>query len=316
MTDEWTHADVPRLDGEVIVVTGANSGLGLEGTRTFARRGATVVMACRSTERGEDAAREIRGQGVDGGLDVRPCDLADLSSVASFAEGVDAEYGAVDVLCNNAGLMATPRGETADGFETQFGVNHLGHFALTGHLLDALHASDGEARVVTQASRMHERGEIDFEDIHGETEYDRWDSYAQSKLANILFAYELQRRLDGTDLKSVACHPGWAATNLQARAGEGMAGWLGAAAMGLLNALVAQSARQGVLSMVYAATASNVDGGSYVGPGGFMNMRGTPEVQRSSDRSYDRRAAERLWELSVEETGVTYGLQEQAPADD
>ncbi len=311
----WSVADVPRLDGKTVVVTGANSGLGLEATRVFAQRGATVVMACRSTERGDDARRQLQAEGPDGQLDVRECDLADLQSVREFAEDVRATYDSIDVLCNNAGVMAIPRRETTNGFETQFGVNHLGHFALTGLLVDLLCASDGEARVVTQSSGMHERGTIDFEDLHGEDDYDKWDAYGQSKLANVLFAYELQRRLDaaGTDeVTSVAVHPGYADTNLQARTGRESGSKIVYAAMKLANAVVAQSARTGALPMLYGAVTEGVDGGSYIGPGGLLNMRGAPEPQRSSEQSYDRDTAERLWDVSEAATGVTYDLPTDA----
>ena len=311
----WSVEDVPRLDGKTIVVTGANSGLGLEATRVFAQRGATVVMACRSTERGDDARRQLQAEGPDGQLDVRECDLADLQSVREFAEDVRATYDSIDVLCNNAGVMAIPRRETTDGFETQFGVNHLGHFALTGLLLDLLRSGDGEARVVTQSSGMHERGEIDFDDLHGERDYDKWDAYGQSKLANVLFAYELQRRLDAAgadEVTSVAAHPGYADTNLQARTGRESGSKLVYAAMKLANAVVAQSARKGAFPMLYGAVTETVEGGHYIGPGGFLNMRGAPESQRSSDQSYDQDTAERLWDVSEAATGVTYDLPPNA----
>jgi len=310
----WSVEDVPRLDGKTIVVTGANSGLGFEATRVFVQRGATVVMACRSTQRGDDARRQLQAEEPDGQLDVRECDLADLQSVRDFAEDVRETYDSLDVLCNNAGVMAIPRRETADGFETQFGVNHLGHFALTGLLLGLLGAGDGEARVVTQSSGVHERGEIYFDDIHGERGYGKWDAYGQSKLANVLFAYELQRRLDTAGVRgvtSLAVHPGYADTNLQARTGRESGSKLVYAAMKLANTVFAQSARKGALPMIYGAVADDVDGGSYVGPGGFLNMRGAPETQRSSEQSYDQDTAERLWDVSEEATSVTYDL----PAD-
>jgi NAD(P)-dependent dehydrogenase (short-subunit alcohol dehydrogenase family) len=211
--------------------------------------------------------------------------------------------------------MAIPRSETADGFETQFGVNHLGHFALTGRLLDLLRASDGEARVVTQSSGVHERGRMDFDDLQGERDYDPWDAYGQSKLANVLFAYELDRRLDAAgvdDVTSVTCHPGYAATNLQYRGPEARGSRVRKALMRVANAVFAQSAEQGALPMLYAAVAAEVTGGEYVGPGGLMGMRGYPEFQRSSDRSYDEATAERLWAVSEELTGVDYALAPRA----
>jgi len=350
MTD-WTAADMPRLDGKTVVVTGANSGLGFAGTRTFAERGATVVMACRSVERGETAADEIRadaGGTVDGDLDVRECDLAALDSVASFAEGLAADYDAVDVLCNNAGVMAIPRRETEDGFETQFGVNHLGHFALTGRLFPLLAAAEGiggdgaarsaggsrtefgDARVVTQSSGAHETGTMDFADLNWEQSYGKWKAYGRSKLANLLFAYELQRRIDaanseadatdgdvdagdnkadagvgGVGVRSVACHPGYADTNLQMRTAEESGNPLLKVGMKAANAVLGQAPETGVEPMLYAATA-DVDGGAYVEPGGFANMRGHPTVGRSNDASYDRADARRLWEYSTEATGVEF----------
>lgn len=308
MQDNWSVERMPDLSGATVVVTGANSGLGYEATHAFAHKGAHVVMACRSVERGENAREEIREDLPSASLSVHECDLGDLDSVRAFAEEFRQTYPSLHVLCNNAGVMAIPRSETAEGFETQFGVNHLGHFALTGLLLDRLVETDGETRVVTQSSAVHESGEIDFDDLQSEEAYDEWDAYAQSKLANVLFAYELDRRLRSADLKvkSVACHPGYAATDLQRRGPEMAGSRLRLWAMRAANALFAQSARQGALPMLYAATAPDIEGGDYIGPGGFRNMRGAPEKQRSSERSYDRERAARLWEVSEELTGVTY----------
>jgi NAD(P)-dependent dehydrogenase (short-subunit alcohol dehydrogenase family) len=308
-TGGWEAGDVPDLTGETVVVTGANSGVGYEATRAFTQRGATVVMACRNRERGERARRELAAGATAGTLEVRDCDLACLESVGRFARGVREDHDGVDVLCNNAGVMALPRSETDDGFETQFGVNHLGHFALTGHLLDALLESAGESRVVTQSSGLHERGTIDFDDLHGERDYGKWSAYAQSKLANLLFAYELDRRLDRAgvdDLVSVACHPGYADTNLQARTATAAGSTLTRWAMRAANAVFAQPADRGALPMLYAATAADVSGSEYVGPGGLLRLRGSPATQRSSDRSYDRETAARLWERSEALIGVRY----------
>jgi len=312
---------MPRLDGNTVVVTGANSGLGYEGTRAFAAKGATVVMACRSVERAETAADEIRadaGGAVDGELDVRECDLASLDSVATFAEGLRDDYEAVDVCCNNAGVMAIPRSETEDGFETQFGVNHLGHFALTGHLFSLLKNAegiDGETRIVTQSSGAHEQGEMDFSDLNWENSYGKWKAYGRSKLANLLFAYELQHRIDAANretdgalgVRSTACHPGYADTNLQLRTASESGNPLMKVGMRLANAVFGQDAATGALPMLYAATA-DVDGGAYVEPGGLMNMRGAPTIGRSNDASYDREDARRLWEYSEEATGVAFPI--------
>jgi len=319
--DQWTSERMPDLSGRTVVVTGANSGLGFAATREFARKGAHVVMACRTVDRGEDARAEIEAAVPTASLSVVECDLGDLSSIRAFAEKFRDRYGALDILCNNAGVMAIPYRETADGIERQFGVNHLGHFALTGYLLHSLREADGQARVVTQSSGLHERGELDVERVRRQAQqdgppddYDRWDAYARSKLANVLFAYELDRRLDasGADVVSAACHPGYAATNLQTRGAE-MSGstvklWLQKAA----NRIFAQSADAGALPMLYAATVDDVQGGEYVGPGGLLNMRGAPERQRSSELSYDRELAAELWAASEELTGVTYDLERPA----
>jgi NAD(P)-dependent dehydrogenase (short-subunit alcohol dehydrogenase family) len=305
----WSAPDVPDQTGRTVIITGANSGLGYQTAGAMARKGATVVMACRSVDRGESAAATLREQAPDADLDVRECDLASLDSVADFARNVRAEYDELHALCNNAGVMAIPRSETEDGFETQFGVNHLGHFALTGHLLDLLVETPGETRVVAHSSGAHESGDIDFADLHHEGSYDKWEAYGQSKLANLLFAYELQRRLAGTgvdDTIALGCHPGYAATSLQSRGPEQEGSTAKLYAMKAANAVFGQSATQGALPLLYAATAEDVAGGDYVGPGGFLNMRGAPEIQESSAHSYDEDVAERLWARSEDETGVEY----------
>jgi NAD(P)-dependent dehydrogenase (short-subunit alcohol dehydrogenase family) len=307
----WDTASIPDLTGRTVVVTGANSGLGLEATRAFARKGATVVMACRDESRGDAAARDVRRTVRDADTEVRELDLASLDSIAAFAESFTSDYEELHMLCNNAGVMAVPRRETADGFESQFGINHLGHFALTGHLLPVLRETEGQTRVVTHSSEAHRRGRIDFDDLQGEREYSAWGAYGQSKLANLLFAYELDRRVPAAwNLASVACHPGWAATNLQRRGPEARDSRIGGLAARAANVVFAQSASEGALPLCYAASAEGIRGGEYVGPGGFMNMRGQPVVQRSSDRSYDRDAADQLWQVSEELTGVEFGLDD------
>lgn len=308
MASNWSTDEIQDLSGSTIVVTGANSGLGYEASKEFARKGGHVVMACRSIDRGENAAEEIREELPSASLSVHECDLADLDSIRSFAEEFSSTYSSLHILCNNAGVMAIPRSETEQGFETQFGVNHLGHFALTGLLLDSLIETGGETRIVTQSSMIHENGEIDFEDLNSEESYDEWGAYGQSKLANLLFSYELDRRLRAADLDvtSVGCHTGYAATNLQRRGPEMSGSRLRLFAMGAANRVLAQGADTGALALLYAATAHDIEGGQYVGPGGFRKMRGAPELQRSSDGSYDRENARRLWEISEELTGVTY----------
>ena len=315
MSESWTADQMPDCSAKTVLITGANSGLGFEATKAFARNGATVIMACRSTERGEQAAQEIAEQlpgGTGATLNVRECDLASLDSIESFAEEVREAYDELHILCNNAGVMAIPRAETEDGFEMQLGVNHLGHFALTGRLLDLVVGTEGETRIVTHSSGAHTTGKMDFDDLHREDSYSKWGAYGQSKLANLLFAYELQRRLSDagiTETKSVACHPGYAATNLQYRGPEESGSRIKLAMMRVANGVFAQSAGKGALPLLYAATAPDVQGGEYYGPGGLMNMRGTPESQESSDASHDEADARQLWERSEELTGVRYSFE-------
>jgi NAD(P)-dependent dehydrogenase (short-subunit alcohol dehydrogenase family) len=311
-TLSWSAAEMPDQSGRTVVITGANSGIGFEGTKLFARQGAHVVMACRDLDRAGAAAEDVRAAVADPSLSVLELDLADLESVGSFVDTVTDARDEIHVLCNNAGIMAIPRRETADGFEMQFGVNHLGHFALTGLLLDRLEATPGESRVVTQSSGLHENGDLDFEDLHGEDDYDKWGAYAGSKLANLLFAYELERRLEAADasVTSVGCHPGYANTGLQRRGPEMTGSRLRLWGMKLANLIVAQSAESGALPMVCAATATDITGGEYVGPGGIMNMRGAPAIQESSSLSTDEALAARLWDVSAELTGVSFDLED------
>src|SRR4051812_34116937 len=277
----WTAADMPDQSGRRALVTGANSGIGLEAAKALAEGGARVILACRDVGRGEEAARRIEGD-----VEVRRLDLADLASVRDFAAGLD---GPLDLLVNNAGVMAPPRRTTADGFELQIGTNHLGHFALTGLLLDRL--LEGERpRVVTISSGAHRIGRIDFDDLQSERRYRRWQAYGQSKLANLLFAFELQRRA-GLALFSVAAHPGYSATNLQGRS------------LAVFNLLLAQSAAMGALPTLYAAT-MDVPPAAYIGPGGPGEMRGHPKLVSASAAARDEATAARLWEISERLTGI------------
>jgi NAD(P)-dependent dehydrogenase (short-subunit alcohol dehydrogenase family) len=310
MANKWTAADIPSQSGKTAVVTGANSGLGLFTARELARAGAKVVMAVRNTEKGESAAAEIRGAVPDADLELSKLDLGDLKSVREFADRLSAAQDRVDLLINNAGVMAPPRRTTVDGFESQFGTNHLGHFALTGLLMPKLLAA-GEARVVTLSSGAHRIGTIHFDDLQGERRYNNWLWYGQSKLANLMFALELSRRASaaGSKLISVAAHPGYAATNLQ-DAGmehwyERIGGWIG-------YVLVAQNAEMGALPTLYAATVPDLPGGSFVGPDGFMEQRGHPHLVTGKKSAYDEQAARRLWEVSEELTGVRYSFDGSA----
>jgi NAD(P)-dependent dehydrogenase (short-subunit alcohol dehydrogenase family) len=300
---KWTTDDIPDLTGRRAVVTGANSGLGLRTALELARHGATVVLACRSAERGRAALDRIRTAVPGCDVALGSLDLADLASVRAFAE----EHGTsgLDLLVNNAGVMALPRRTTADGFELQFGTNHLGHFALTGLLLPALLERPG-ARVVTLTSMTHWLGRIDFDDLDGERRYRRWAAYCRSKLANLVFAKELDRRADGR-LISLAAHPGYAATNLQ-QAGPRMTGnRIGEAFYGLGNRLIAQSDAAGAQPTLYAATAADVRGGQCYGPRGPGQSRGAPRRVPTLRRADDPGLGRRLWEVSEKRTGVTYG---------
>jgi NAD(P)-dependent dehydrogenase (short-subunit alcohol dehydrogenase family) len=287
---KWTAADIPDQTGRTHVVTGANSGLGQVIATELARAGADVIVACRDTAKGEQAAAAMPGH-----AEVRHLDLSDLASVREFAAGL----GDIAVLVNNAGVMATPERRTKDGFELQIGTNHLGHFALTGLLLGRI-----ADRVVTMSSFAHRNGRIDLEDLNWERRrYKRWGAYGQSKLANLLFTYELQRRLTaaGSTRKALAAHPGYASTNLQSHTDS-----MQDQVMGVTNRLFAQSAAMGALPALYAATVSSVAGGSYIGPDGLMEQRGHPKIVKSNPRSYDEATAAALWNLSEQLTGVTF----------
>jgi len=304
MQVKWTVKDIPDQSGRLAVVTGANSGLGLVAARELARAGATVVVACRNIGKGEQAADTIRSAVPGASVDVEQLDLADLASVRAFAARIAGQRDRVDLLINNAGVMAPPRRTTADGFESQLGTNHLGHFALTGLLLGTLLAAP-RPRVVTLSSAAHMMGKINFDDLQGERRYQHWLAYGQSKLANLLFCFELQRRAvaAGTNLESMAAHPGYAATNLQS-AGPGIAAerW----AMAVANRVVAQSADMGALPTLYAATVPDLPGGTFVGPDSWAGMRGHPHVVSAGKRAYDSGAARRLWVVSEQLTGVDY----------
>ncbi|MEE2033951.1 oxidoreductase [Rhodococcus chondri] len=282
----WTAKDIPDQTDRTFVVTGANSGLGAETARALAGAGARVVLACRDVDKGKEVAADLGDN-----AQVRRLDLADLTSVREFAADLADSHETVDVLINNAGVMAVPLRRTADGFEMQIGTNHLGHFALTALLLDRI--SD---RVVTVSSTMHRIGKIDLDDLNWERRrYDRWLAYGQSKLANLLFAYELQRRLTahGSTVRSLAAHPGYSSTNLQYRS-ESLQGKV----VEFVTPIIGQPARTGALPTLYAATAPGVEAAGFYGPGGPFELRGTPKQVRSNGRSHDETVARELWELS------------------
>jgi NAD(P)-dependent dehydrogenase (short-subunit alcohol dehydrogenase family) len=303
----WNVTDIADQTGRVFVITGANSGLGLEATKVLAQRGATVVMACRTVEKAEAVAAPIRAAAPTATLEVMALDLSSLDSVGRFAEALAAKCPRVDVLMNNAGVMALPYRKTADGFEMQFGTNHLGHYALTAKVLPLLEAS-GRARVVTVSSLAHQMGTIRFEDLQWEKGYSKWPAYGQSKLANLLFTYELERwlRRNGKSTIAMAAHPGYAATNLQAVGPQMEQSTVGSLFMKLGNSVLAQSAEMGALPQLYAAVHPDVKGGQYVGPDGLMEMSGFPKVGDSNAKSKDESVAARLWEVSASLTKVAF----------
>ena len=303
--EKWTADDIPDLTGKVAVVTGANSGIGFEAAKELARRGAETILACRSPERGQQALDLLRVDVPEANAELMALDLASLASVEGFATKFVDRFPRLDLLINNAGIMAVPWGQTRDGFELQNGTNHLGHFALTGRLLDVLLATPG-ARVVNVSSVGHRQGKIDFDNfLYEGGDYGPWRAYFRSKLLNLLFTYELQRRFEaaGVEASSLAAHPGGSATNLGAASVRPPGtGWL----FGLFNALLAQSAAMGALPTLRAAVDPEAMGGQYYGPSGFYEARGYPVVVSSIPASHDEEVARRSWAASEELTGVRY----------
>jgi len=304
--EKWDVNDVPDQRSKTVIVTGGNSGLGFEVSKSLASRGAEVILASRNLDKGREAIEKIGGDAI-APLVLMQLDLADLSSVRSFCDEFLKKHKSLHMLFNNAGVMQVPQLRTIDGFELQLGINHLGHFALTGLLLNRILSTKG-SRIITVSSGAHRTGNIDFNDIMKEKTYGRLAAYSQSKLANLLFAYELQRRLDliGSSTISVAAHPGYAATNLQ-MTGPGMGGGWGYTTLyKVTNKLLAQSALMGALPILYAGTAEDVRGGDYYGPRSFGGMRGNPKLVQSNKKSHDEDLGKQLWELSVELTKVSY----------
>jgi NAD(P)-dependent dehydrogenase (short-subunit alcohol dehydrogenase family) len=293
----FSSSSIPNMAGRTVIVTGANSGIGRAAATALAAAGARVVLAVRNTDKGDAAAAQMSGS-----TEVRPLDLASLASVREFASNWD---GPLDILVNNAGIMIPPKSQTADGFELQFGTNHLGHFALTNLLLP--HITD---RMVTVSSSAHRAGRIDFDDLNWERKpYRAWRAYGQSKLANLLFTAELQRRLDaaGSSVKAMVAHPGYAATNLQFHSGNRFMDLLSIVG----NRVIAQDDNGGALPTLYAAV-TDLPGNSYAGPSGFMEGRGAPKLVGRSGAAQDMDVARRLWDVSEQLTGVSFPLT--APA--
>jgi NAD(P)-dependent dehydrogenase (short-subunit alcohol dehydrogenase family) len=300
---KWTTANIPDQTGRTAVITGANTGLGYETAAALAAKGAQVVLAVRNLDKGKDAADRIAAASPGAQVQLQELDLTSLESVRAAAEQLKANYDAVDLLINNAGVMMTPKSTTKDGFELQFGTNHLGHFAFTGLLLDRVLATPG-SRVVTVSSTAHRfvRG-IRFDDLQWERDYSRARAYGQSKLANLMFTYELQRRLAGTNSIAVAAHPGGANTELGRNTPAPIR-----IVFDVLGPLLIQGADMGALPTLRAATDPGVLGGQYLGPDGFGEQRGHPKVVASTQASHDTEAQRRLWAVSEELTGVVYPI--------
>lgn len=299
----WTAADIPDQSGRTIIVTGANSGLGFQTALELARHGAHVVMTARDEEKGRAAKARIEAERVRGSLELRKLDLADLDHVKRFAADIIADGLAVDALVNNAGVMMPPRSMTRQGYELQFGVNHLAHFVLTALLIDRL-AQSSDGRVITVSSDLHKRGNIHFDDLVGARNYGRVSFYAQSKFANVLFALELDRRLKavGLPVRSLLAHPGYSATNLQLSGPTGILKLF----MRFGNRFFAQDVAMGALNQLYAATAPAAASGQFIGPDGRREMSGYPTIVQPIDAARDPELAKRLWQLSEDLTGVRF----------
>lgn len=305
--NKWTLDQMPLQGGRTAIVTGANSGLGFHVARALALRGARVIMACRNLEKGEHARELIEQEGPAVEPEVWKLDLGSLDSVRQFSARFMASGTQLDLLINNAGLMAIPHARTKDGFEMQFGVNHLGHFALSALLWPSLYMTKG-SRLVQVSSLAHRFGSIRFDDIHWEKTYKKWGAYGMSKLANLLFVKELSDRIGekGAHVTITAAHPGYADTELQAKGARMKGNRLGAASMNLINKILAQSGEKGALPILYAATADGVEPGGYYGPGGWMKMHGWPAQETPDLTRVNKKAAQQLWEVSERLTGTDF----------
>ena len=293
----WTESNIPDQCGKTAIVTGSNTGVGFETARALTQKNAHVILACRNEQKGNDAARRIRDGFPDAKVEVMTLDLSSLASIRSFSESVLRKHEKLDLLINNAGVMTPPHGETTDGFELQFGTNYLGHFALTGLLIDRINMTPA-SRIIPVSSIAHYQGKIDFNNLNAERSYRRYRAYAQSKLAVLIFAYELQRRLEksGSKTLSIPSHPGVTRSELVRHS----------LALQLLEKVISQDTPLGALPLLRAAVDPQARGGEYYGPGGLSKMRGNAQPGGSSRRSRDERVAERLWQVSEELTAVRY----------
>jgi NAD(P)-dependent dehydrogenase (short-subunit alcohol dehydrogenase family) len=295
---KWNTNNIPNLEGKVAIITGATSGLGKEAAKVLSSKGAKVIMAVRNTKKGDTVVQEIKDVIPNASIDVRKLDLDSLKSVKEFSDGVSASYDRLDILINNAGVMACPFSKTTDGFEIQMGVNHLGHFALTGHLMPLLKKTK-DSRIVATSSIAHRQGNINFDDINwADREYATGKAYGDSKIANLYFTYELARKLKGDPNapKVTAAHPGWTSTDLQRHS----------LVFRILNPIFSQKVENGVLPTLRAAVDEDAKSGDYYGPAGFQEMKGAPVVVKSNELSHNEANAKRLWEVSEKMTGVKY----------
>lgn len=310
MSQDWSPAEIPDLTGKIIVVTGANSGLGFECSKLFAGKGATVVMAVRNLDKGEQARSDILDLHPGASLELMELDLSSLDSVEAFAADFKARYERLDILLNNAGLMAVPRQETADGLEMQLGVNHLGHFALTGLLLEVI-VKTPEARIHNVTSTANFMGTINFDDLMGEEEYSRWAAYGQSKLANVFFTFELDKRLQaaGHDTMVNVSHPGLVIGNLQANSVEQSGTRIEAVLYQLSKLFLARDISKGIEPMLYAMTAEEAQSGVLYGPK-YIHHLGPVAETKANEAAYDAEARQRFWEISEALTGVTYEFRQ------
>ena len=312
-TMPWTTQQMPDCTGWTVLVTGANSGIGLEATREFARRGAHVVMACRSEAKAREAIAHLGRDVPTERLEFLALDLMSLESVREAARTFQSRHGRLDRLVNNAGIMAVPLHRTVDGFESQMATNHLGHFLVTARLWSTLLATP-QARIVNVSSMAHRMGRLPIDDLAGQGRYSPWARYGQTKLANLLFTLELDRRIReaGHPVKAVACHPGYSNTNLQFAAPRLQGSRLGERISAWGNRWLAQSAAMGALPTLFAATVEDVPGGAFVGPDGFMEMRGYPQLVTPAATARDTDAARRLWEESERLTDTRFSFTPEA----
>lgn len=296
----WTAENIPNLTGKTVIVTGSSSGIGYEAARVIANKNATVILAVRNMEKGNTAANKIRAQKESADVRIMELDLSNLQSVTDFATKYKSEFGKLHLLINNAGVMIPPYSKTSDGFELQFGTNHLGHFALTGQLIDLLNNTPN-SRIINVASAAHKYGNLNFEDLNWEKrKYKAWRAYGDSKISNLYFTYELQRKLDasGSKVKTTAAHPGWTATDLQRHSGL----------FEFLNGFFAMKTEQGTLPTLRAAFDEKALGGDYFGPDGWQEWKGYPVKVDSSKLSQDEEIAKKLWNVSEELTNVKYNF--------